>query len=193
LKPEDVLKSIEETAANKRLPIIGPKRGLFLDEVVKDHNPRTILEVGTLVGYSAIRMARLMRKEGRIICVEVNEEMAKVARSNIERAGLTDMIKVEVGDAKEILPALTDGLDMVFLDAVKEEYISYLKSCERLLHQGSVVVADNVKSHASEVTDYLEYVRKSGKYRSIYKEAPSNYRYGAGVAEGDAMEVSVKL
>lgn len=193
MRPEDVLKSIEEVAQKERLPIIGPKRGVFLDEAVKDYNPGTILEVGTLVGYSAIRMARLMKKEGRVTCVEVNEEMAKVAHSNIEKAGLADRVRVEVGDAKEILPRLKGAFDMIFLDAVKDDYITYLKSCERLLHPGSVVVADNVKSHASELADYLDYVRNSGKYRSTYKEVASNYRYGAGIAEGDAVEVSVKF
>ncbi|MDA4125525.1 MAG: O-methyltransferase [Thaumarchaeota archaeon] len=193
MKPEDVLKSIEETAPQKGLPIIGPIRGLFLDEAVKEYRPQTILEVGTLVGYSAIRMARLLKADGRITCVEVNEEIAKVACSNIEKAGLTERVRIVVGDAKEVLPDLKGSFDMAFLDAVKDEYLTYLKSCERLLHPGSVVVADNVKSHAAEVADYLDYVRNSGKYRSTYKEAGSNYRYGAGVAEGDAVEVSVKL
>ncbi len=193
MKPEEVLKSIEEFAPKKGLPIIGQRRGTFLDETVKKYNPRTILEVGTLVGYSAIRMGRLLKKGGRITCVEVSEEMAKVARSNIEKAGLTDRVNVILGDGKEVLPKLEEGFDMVFLDAVKKEYMTYLKSCERLLHSGSVVVADNVKSHAGEMADYLEYVRKSGKYRSTYREALANYRYGARKAESDAVEISVKL
>jgi predicted O-methyltransferase YrrM len=189
MSPEEVLKSIEREAPRLGLPIIGPRRGVFLDEVVKEHKPSTILEVGTLVGYSAIRMGRHLKKGQRITCVELRDDMAKVARSNIRKAGLSDRIEVILGDAKRVLPTLKGSYDMLFLDATKNEYLGYLRSCERMLHRGSVVVADNAKSFASEMKDYLDYVRNSGKYLSTYREAPPNY----GTGEGDAVEVSVKL
>lgn len=189
MKPETVLESIEEEAPRRGLPIIGPKRGLILDEVVKEHAPSTILEVGTLVGYSAIRMARHLKPGQKITCIELKEDMAEAARANFAKAGLSDRIEVKVGDAKKVLPSLSGSFDLVFLDAVKEDYFAYLKSCERLLHKGSVIVADNVKAHAAAMADYLDYVRSSGKYRSSYHEAPPNY----GVDEGDAVEISVRL
>jgi len=189
VKPEEVLKSIEALAPRQGLPIIGPKRGRFLDEVIEAHKPSTILEVGTLVGYSAIRMGRHLKAGQKITCVELREDMARIARSNINKAGLSDRIEVTVGDAMKVLPTLTGSLDMAFFDAVKEDYLAYLEHVERLLHKGSVVVADNVKSHASEVATYLEYVRNSGGYASTYREAPPNFETGPG----DAVEVSVKL
>lgn len=189
MNPEDVMKAIEREAPSKGLPIIGPKRGEFLDELVKKHKPSRILEVGTLVGYSAIRMARHLGPGQKVVCVEVNLNMANVARSNLERAGLSDRVEVMVGDARRVLPKLEGTFDLIFLDAVKEDYINYLKDCERLLHKGSVVVADNVKSFATEMRPYLDYVRASGKYVSTYHESPSNY----GSDEGDAVEVSVRL
>jgi len=189
VKPEEVLKSIEALAPRRGLPIIGPKRGKFLDEVIEVHEPSTILEVGTLVGYSAIRMGRHLKAGQKITCVELREDMARIARSNINKAGLSDRIEVIVGDAMKVLPTLTGSLDMAFFDAVKEDYLAYLEHVERLLHKGSVVVADNVKSHASEVANYLEYVRNSGGYASTYREAPPNF----GTGPGDAVEVSVKL
>ena len=91
MKPEEVLLSIEREAPGRGLPIIGPERGAFLDGVVSKHKPRRILEIGTLVGYSAIRMARLVR-EVRLTCIEVDQDIARVARSNIEAAGLSDKI-----------------------------------------------------------------------------------------------------
>jgi predicted O-methyltransferase YrrM len=193
MKPEDVLRSIETEAPIKGLPIIGPIRGVLLDEVIREHHPTKILEVGTLVGYSAIRMARLLDKGGHITCVELSPNFAKVALSNIEKAGLADRVDVLVGDAKNVLPQVEGKYDMVFLDAVKGEYLGYLKSCERLLHKGSVVVADNVKSHAEEVAGYLYYVRSSGKFRSTYREAGTNYRENAGFTGPDAVEISVML
>jgi predicted O-methyltransferase YrrM len=189
VSPDEVLNEIEQVAPRMGLPIIGPKRGEFLDEVVVRYRPSTILEVGTLVGYSAIRMGRHLRSGQKVTCIELRDEMAETARSNIARAGLQDRIEVRVGDARRILPTLQGPLDMVFLDAVKSDYVFYLNSVERLLHKGSVVVADNVRSHADEVAPYLDYVRASGKYASAYREAPPNH--GSGV--GDAAEVSVRL
>jgi predicted O-methyltransferase YrrM len=193
MKPDDVLRSIEQEAPLKGLPIIGPVRGVLLDEVIKEHHPTKILEVGTLVGYSAIRMARLLKEGGRITCVELSPDFAKVAVSNLGKAGLAGMVEVLIGDAKKVLPRLEGSYDMIFLDAAKSEYLGYLKSCERLLHPGSVVVADNVKSHAEEVADYLDYVRNSGGFRSAYREAEVDHRHGARNSEPDAVEVSVML
>lgn len=191
MKPEEVLESIEKSAKGHGYPIIGPNRGTVLDEVIREHKPKTILEVGTLVGYSAIRMGRHLGKGGRVTCVELREDMAEVARANFERAGMSDRIEVVVGDALRVLPSLQGRLDMVFLDAVKEDYIDYLKSVERLLQKGSVVVADNVKSHAGVLGPYLDYVRNSGRYRSSYRESGDWFR--AGTTEPDAVEISVKL
>jgi predicted O-methyltransferase YrrM len=189
MKPEEVLASIEEVAPRQGLPIIGPRRGKFLDEVIEQHDPSFILEVGTLVGYSAIRMARHLKDGGRMTCVELSEERARTARANFERAGLSDRIDVIVGDARSVLPKLKGRFDMIFFDAVKEDYLFYLKSIEGLIRRGSVVVADNVKSHAEAVAPYLDYVRKSGKYDSTYREAPPSF----GSGPGDAVEISVRL
>lgn len=193
MNPESVLKSIEREATKKGLPIIGPHRGTFLDEVVKQYRPTHILEVGTLVGYSAIRMAKLLAEGSLLTCVELNPDFARIAMSNIGRAGLEDKVHILVGDAKTILPELKGGFDMVFLDANKGEYLDYLKSCELFLRPGNVVVADNVKSHPDELAGYLDYVRKSGKYRSEYRESITDYRYGSRTAEPDGVEISVKL
>lgn len=156
---------------------------------MESHKPSSILEVGTNVGYSAIRMARQLKAGQRLTCVEINGDMALAARANFEKAGLSELIEVIVGDALSVLPALTTRFDMVFLDAVKGDYLDYLRSVEKLLHAGSVVVADNVKSFHSAVKTYLDYVRNSGRYASSYREAPSNW----GTDEGDAVEVSVRL
>jgi predicted O-methyltransferase YrrM len=192
VKPEEVLESIEKIAPGQGWPIIGPERGEILDEIVLAHKPSTILEVGTLVGYSAIRMGRHLKYGQKITCVELRDDMAKTARSNFDRGGLADRIEVIVGDARKVLPTIKGSFDMVFLDAVKDDYLWYLMAVEGLLHKGSVVVADNVRSHASEVADYLDYVRNSGKYKSAYRDYPIGYNV-ATHNEGDAVEVSIKL
>jgi predicted O-methyltransferase YrrM len=188
MKPDEVLRSIEAEAGRQGLPIIGPAKGLYLDGAVTKHKPKRILEIGTLVGYSAIRMARLLPKGGRITCLEINPSMDKVAASNIERAGLSDRVQIMVGDAMRLIPKLRGVYDMVFIDAEKRDYLAYLKGCERLLHHGSVIVADNVKVFANEVADYLDYVRNSGLYSSTYREAAFN----ANPTMADAVEISIR-
>lgn len=160
-----------------------------MDEVVRNYRPSRVLEVGTLVGYSAIRMGRHMTPGQRITCIEKNDQIAKVARENVAKAGLSDRIEVVVGDAKEVLPRLRGPYDMVFLDASKEEYLDYLKAVEGLMGKGGVVVADNVKSFGGVLGKYLTYVRGSGRYKSAYREFPPN----PWQDEGDAVEVSVRV
>ena len=189
MKPEEVLASIEAVSQSRGWPIIGPKRGMLLDEAIEEHKPARILEVGTNVGYSAIRMARHLMRGQMLTCVEIRREMAEAARSNIAKAGLSDRAEVLVGAALVVLPSLTGPIDFVFLDASKVDYLAYLKSVEGQLHTGSIVVADNVKSFAAELKPYLDYVRRSGAYSSSYHEAQQNWETGVG----DAVEISVKL
>ena len=184
-----MLRSIEAEAHLRRLPIIGPGRGAYLDELVAHYRPKRTLEIGTLVGYSAIRMGRLLPRGGRLICIDKNPEYVQLAKSNIAKAWLSDRIEVMTGDAVKVVSKLTGQFDLVFIDAEKRRYLDYLKACERLLRPGSVVVADNVKVYAAEMADYLEYVRSSGFYVSTYREE----RRGANPSATDAIETSIRM
>jgi catechol O-methyltransferase len=184
VKTDSILRRIEGEARKRTLPIIGPDRGRILEKIVKEYSPRRVLEIGTLVGYSAIRIARLLPPGGELICLEKDGKIANEAKKNIAEAGLDDRVEVRVGDAVRLIPALDGEFDMVFIDAAKDEYLRYLTLLERLLRKGSVVVADNVKRFAADMSDYLEYVRTSGKYSSSYHEDPKGL---------DAVEVSIKL
>ncbi len=186
---ELVLREIEEMGERSFIPVIGPKKGKILDDAVKNVKPKLILEVGTLIGYSAIRMARVMPEKGRIITLEINKGSAEKAKKNIERAGFSDKIQIVVGDARKIIPKLDGVFDRLFLDAEKSEYLTYLKLVEGKLRKGSVIVADNAGVFAKEMADYLSYVRTSGGYRSKYYE--STLEFNDDIKDG--VEVSVKL
>ena len=186
---ELVLKEIEEIGEKNFIPVIGPKKGKLLDAVVRRTKPKLVLEVGTFIGYSAIRMARVMPDRGRIITLEINKTSADMAKENIEKAGFSDRVRIIRGDAKRIIPTLAGVFDLLFLDAEKDEYLTYLRSAERKLRKGSVVVADNVGVFANEMADYLSYVRTSGRYRSKCHE--STLEFNDDIK--DAVEVSVKL
>jgi predicted O-methyltransferase YrrM len=188
LNADDVLRSIEAEALTKGYSIIGPGRGAYLDELVVQYKPKRVLEIGTLVGYSAIRMGRLLPRGGKIICIDKDPDYVQMAKSNIAKAWLSDRIEVLTGDAARVIPKLGGQFDLVFLDAEKRHYLEYLKACERLIRSGGVVVADNVKVFAEEVADYLDYVRNSGLYVSTYREE----RFRGNPSATDAIETSIK-
>ncbi len=182
-KIENVLRKIERLEEDVFLPIIGRKKGAFLESLIRKYQPKMILEIGSLVGYSAILMARNLRK-GKIISVEFVSEIANAARKHIKEAGFSDVINVIEGNAIDTIPTLEVVFDFVFIDASKEEYFSYLKLLERYrkIVRGCVILADNVKIFVDSMKDYLEYVRKSEKYKSKY------YDFG-----DDGMELSIMV
>ncbi len=184
IETDSILRRIEGEATKRKLPIIGPERGKILESIVKDCAPRRVLEIGTLVGYSAIRIARHLPHGGTLVCLEKDGKIAKEAKENIAEARLSNRVELRVGDAVDLIPDLDGEFEMIFIDAAKDEYLRYLTLLEKRLRKGNVVVADNVKRFAPEMRDYLEYVRTSGKYRSAYHEDPKGL---------DAVEVSIKL
>jgi len=120
--------------------------------------------------------------------VEIDPDKAKAAKGNAKRAGVERLIDVRLGDAKEVIPTLTNDFDLVFLDANKSEYLSYLKLIEPRLRTGAVVVADNVKRWEVELKDYLTYVRESGAYYTERVGFAPTFE----AEEMDAIQVSVK-
>jgi predicted O-methyltransferase YrrM len=185
---ETVMREIEEMGKKSFIPSIGPVKGKILAEVVLKLKPRKILEVGALYGYSAILIAKNSPANAEITSVEKNPEHVRMTEQNVERAKLEGQIRVIKGDAKEILPKLPGPFDLVFLDAEKTQYLDYLKAVEEKLHQGSVVVADNVGVFADQMQNYLHYVRNTGRYRSRTVETLLEF----SDTTKDAMEISEK-
>jgi predicted O-methyltransferase YrrM len=189
MDPADiVMREIEEMGKKSFIPSIGPVKGKILAEIVKKHKPRKTLEVGALYGYSAILICKNSPVNAEITSVEKNPEHVRMTEQNVERAKLEDQIKVIQGDAMEILPTLPGPFDLVFLDAEKTQYLDYLKAVENKLHQGSVVVADNVGVFQDQMQNYLHYVRNTGRYRSRTVETLLEF----SDTTKDAMEISEK-
>ena len=179
---DEVLGLIEKASEKDFLPIIGPLKGKFLADEVRKANPRRVLEVGTLIGYSAILMGKEMDESAEIITIEIHRDEAELAAKNITRAKVPPKIQVINGNALQIIPALIGPFDFAFIDAEKNEYSQYLKLAEDKLRKGAVVFADNAGIFADQMGDYLDYVRNSGKYQSRYIQVG-----------GDGVEISVKL
>lgn len=177
-----ILKEIEEKSERKFLPIIGPHKAEVLKRIIRKHKLKNALEIGTLVGYSSIIIANELPEDGKLTCLEINEKFAKIAEENIKSVKLDKKIKIIIGDAKKSLPKIHQKFDLVFIDAVKEEYLTYLKLVEKNLKKGSVIIADNVKIFVDDMRDYLSYVRNSEKYENKYMDVPES---------SDGMEVSI--
>jgi caffeoyl-CoA O-methyltransferase len=106
--------------------------------------PLNILEIGTFTGYSAICLAQSLKKGGKLITIESNDEIAEVAQTYINKSGLSDTITLMVGDARLIIPSLTQTFDLVFMDAEKSEYIDYYNLIFDKVSEGGFILADNV-------------------------------------------------
>jgi caffeoyl-CoA O-methyltransferase len=137
---------------------VGPSEGRFLELLVKLSGAKRIVEVGTLVGYSAIHMARMLPAGGKLWSIEFDAKHADVARKNIAAAGLSDKIEVVVGAGVDILPTLVGHgpFDLVFIDADKQNYDRYGAWAKDNLRTGGVVVGDNAYLFGELTTDQSE-------------------------------------
>jgi len=146
LAPDEALDAALADCAAAGMPAIQvpAAQGKFLNLLARMHGARTILEVGTLGGYSTIWLARALPPGGRLDTLEIDPAHAEVARRNLARAGLADVVEVRLGAAAETLAALTGPYDLVFIDADKPGNPVYLREALRLTRPGSVIVVDNV-------------------------------------------------
>ncbi len=139
-----LLDSIEEEAVKNRVPIIRKETAALLKTLVAMKRPRSILEVGTAVGYSALLMSRVMPEDCHITTIEKYGKRLPAARENFRKAGMEDRISLLEGDAEEFLKTLKGPYDFIFMDAAKGQYLHWLPMTVRLLPQGGVLVSDNV-------------------------------------------------
>lgn len=127
---------------------ITPNQGKLLELLSRIHGAQSILELGTLGGYSTIWLARALPENGRLVTLERDPGYAEVARANIANAGLGDLVEIRVGPALERLPELhAEGagpFDLIFIDADKQNYPGYLEWSLKLARVGTVIVGDNV-------------------------------------------------
>lgn len=155
--PDPVLTAALQAAADAGLPPINvaPNQGKLLAILAQSMGARSILEIGTLGGYSAIWLARALPPDGTLLTLEADPTHADVARANIARAGLADRVEVRVGRALDTLPQLaTDRrapFDLVFIDADKPSYTAYLDWALKLTRRGSLIIADNIVRNGAVV------------------------------------------
>jgi predicted O-methyltransferase YrrM len=150
VRPDSVLDAALADSAARGLPAINvsPPQGKLLHLLARIQDARNILEVGTLGGYSTIWLARALPPGGRLVTLESDPTHAGVARTNLARAGVADVVELRLGPALETLPGLAaEGrgpFDFIFIDADKPGYPDYLAWALKLSRRGSLIIADNV-------------------------------------------------
>ncbi len=124
--------------------VSGPVQGKFLEMISKMLQAECILEIGTFTGYSAICLAKGLKKGGKVHTIEKNDELEEMALHYFEKAGMKEQIIHHIGDAFDIIPEIDEIFDLVFIDAHKPEYIKYYKAVFDKVRSGGYIVADNV-------------------------------------------------
>jgi len=148
--PDPALDAALQATTDAGMPLINvaPNQGKLLHVLALVHGARSILEIGTLAGYSTIWLARALPAGGRLITLEVDPKHAEVARANIARAGLAKSVDLRLGRALDTLPQLVaEGagpFDLVFIDADKANTTAYFEWALKLTRRGSLIIADNV-------------------------------------------------
>ena len=150
MPPDPALDAALQATVDADLPQINvaPNQGKLLHLLAQIQGARSVLEIGTLGGYSTIWLARALPPDGRLITLEADPRHAEIARANIARAGLSEVVEVRVGRAADTLPQLADeGLgpfDLFFIDADKQSIADYFQWALRLSRRGSLIIVDNV-------------------------------------------------
>ncbi len=144
---DDILKDLyRETHLTQLHPrmISGPTQAAFISMLVKISNAKNVLEIGTYSGYTSICIARSLPENGKLISIEINDEIEWLIRKYFKRAGLENKINLLIGHALEILPKLDKVFDLVFIDADKREYKKYYELVLPKTKPGGLILVDNV-------------------------------------------------
>ena len=139
-----IVAEMEADAEENRVPIADREVALFLEITARAIGATRILDIGMAIGYAVVHLAHAMDDDGLIVTIEPNDEMIRRAEDYLTRAGVRQRVRIERGRALEVIPHLKETFDLVYLDAVKEEYTAYLDQALPLLRLGGVVIADNV-------------------------------------------------
>ena len=141
---DEVLQGMEVLAAELRIPIIGPVVGRFLYQLLRVTKARRVFEMGSAIGYSTLWAARAVGPGGSVYYTDGDAANAKRAEGYLERAGLRDRVRIEVGDALELLEQTSGEFDVIFCDVDKEQYPAVFAKAVPRVRRGGLLLADNV-------------------------------------------------
>ncbi|WP_024346950.1 O-methyltransferase [Lacrimispora indolis] len=191
-----LLSKIGKKARQEGVPIIREETAAFLQTMTAAMRPKSILEVGTAVGYSTLLMAETMPPDCHITTIEKYEKRIPQARENFKAVGETQRITLLEGDAQEILKGLSGPFDLVFLDAAKGQYILWLPRLLELMRSGGMLISDNVLQDGDIIESRYVVERRNrtihGRMREyLYELKHSKQLTTSIVPIGDGITVSI--
>jgi len=161
----DALKELEEFARRENIPIIPHETVAFFRLFLQTMKPKSILEIGTAIGFSALLMAEQV-PDAKIMTIDRNEEMIGFARENFARFDQRKQITLLEGDAVDLLEHIEQRFDLIFMDSAKSKYIVFLPEVLKRLEVGGVVILDDIFQGGDVARDIME-VRRG--QRTIYR------------------------
>lgn len=153
--------ALENYAEEKHVPIIHKEVKSLLAFVVESTEAKSVLEIGTAIGYSASIFARAMQGKGRIVSIERRVDYHEMAIDNVKQLHYDTEFDFRLGDATEVLEEIDETFDIIFMDAAKGHYKAFLDKCLDLLNPGGVIISDNVLYKGMIASD--EYVIRRKK------------------------------
>lgn len=195
-KPDELTLEMEQFAKENKVPILAPDSADLLEFFIKLSAPRRVLEIGTAIAYSSIRIARNLKQKGMVHTIEKSEANIGKASVYIEKAGLSGKIKILQGEAKEVMLELTKKYEFIFLDADKEDYLKLFEYSLKLLKKEGIIFIDNLlwhgyaasgrvppnyKTSTRQIREFNEYFMNQKSLKSII------------IPVGDGLGIGVKV
>ena len=196
----DFLEELEVDCINNDIPIIRKSMQNLLKYILRQNHPKSILEVGTAVGFSSILMAETTDEDTVITTIEKYEKRIPIAKENFRLSGYEDKIEFIEGDAAEVLKDLiSEGrtFDLIFMDAAKGQYMNFFEDVMTLLNKGGTLVSDNVLQDGDIVQSRFALKRRNrtihSRMREYLKTLSSDKRLTTTILPvGDGVSLSVK-
>ena len=184
------IRELEEYAKNNHVPIMLPDGIEFLCKYIKDNDIKSVLEIGSAIGYSSIKMC-LAKEDLKVTTIEKNVDMYNIALKNINDFNLNDRINIINNDALEV--ELNDKYDLIFIDAAKSQYIKFFEKFEKNLNDNGAILTDNLSFHGlvenpgltnnrntkqlvKKIKNYIDYLITNDKYDTKF------YSLGDGIS-----------
>ncbi len=191
------LDEIEKYARETQVPVIRKSTQSLLKFLLELLKPKSILEVGTAVGFSALLMSEYAPGDCRITTIEKYEKRIPIARENFRRAGREDRITLLEGDAADILKTLEGPYELIFMDAAKGQYIHFLPDILRLQAPGGLLVSDNVLQDGDVMESRFAVTRRNRTIHARMREYLFELKHHSGLETvilpvGDGVTLSIK-